>query len=199
MSRTIVLATRNAGKVREIREALAGLPVELVVRDDLPELPELGASFLENARGKARAAARFTGEWALADDSGLEVDALGGAPGLRSARWSGGGAEENNERLLRELRGVAALEERTARFRAAVAVASPDGAIVAEAEGTCEGLIGFERRGTGGFGYDPLFIIPSLGRTMAELEPGEKNALSHRGRALRALREILTRTRPGII
>lgn len=198
MTRTILLASRNAGKIREIRGALAGLPVEIVVRGDLPDVLEDGATFQENARKKAVAAARFAGEWALADDSGLEVDALGGAPGVRSARWSGAGPEGNNDRLLKELEGVP-LERRTARFRAAVAVAAPDGSIVAEAEGVCDGVIGFERRGKEGFGYDPLFIVPHLGRTMAELAPEEKNALSHRGRALRALREVLTRARPGII
>lgn len=198
MTWTILLATRNPGKIREFRQALAGLPVELQVRPDLPGEPEEGATFLENARRKARAAARFAGMWALADDSGLEVDALGGGPGVRSARWSGRGPEGNNDLLLKELEGVP-LERRTARFRAAVVLAAPDGSIVAEAEGTCEGLIGLERRGSGGFGYDPLFLLPDLGRTMAELDPEEKNARSHRGRALRALREILTRTPPPII
>lgn len=198
MSRRILLASRNAGKILEIRRALVDLPLEIVVRSDLPEVVEDGVTFQENARKKAVSAARFAGEWALADDSGLEVDALGGAPGVQSARWSGAGPEGNNDRLLKELEGVP-FERRAARFRAVVAVAAPEGVIVAEAEGVCEGIIGFERRGREGFGYDPLFIVPHLGRTMAELAPEEKNALSHRGRALRALREVLTRVRPGII
>ncbi|HLF92024.1 MAG TPA: non-canonical purine NTP pyrophosphatase, partial [Planctomycetota bacterium] len=111
---------------------------------------------------------------------------------IHSARWSGGGDEANNDKLLAELRDVPA-PARTARYRAVVVVATPDGRIVAEADGACEGVIGFERRGAGGFGYDPLFVLPQDGRTMAELEPSAKNALSHRGQALRRLREPLTR------
>lgn len=192
MAREIVIASKNKGKIREIRQIYADLPVSVVEVPDLPEVVEDGATFAENARKKALSAARHSGRWALADDSGLEVDALGGAPGIHSARWSGGGDEANNDKLLAELAGVAA-PARTARYRAVVAVADPDGRIVAEAEGVCEGLIGFERRGTGGFGYDPLFIVPPYGRTMAELPPEVKNALSHRGQALRRLREPLTR------
>ncbi len=192
MAREIVIASKNKGKIREIRQIYADLPVSIVEVPDLPEVVEDGATFEENARKKAVSAARHSGRWALADDSGLEVDALGGAPGIHSARWSGGGDEANNDKLLAELAGVAA-PARTARYRAVVAVADPDGRIVAEAEGVCEGLIGFERRGTGGFGYDPLFIVPPYGRTMAELPPEVKNALSHRGQALRRLREPLTR------
>lgn len=192
MAREIVIASKNKGKIREIRQIYADLPVSIVEVPDLPEVVEDGATFAENARKKAVSAARHSGRWALADDSGLEVDALGGAPGIHSARWSGGGDEANNDKLLAELAGVAA-PARTARYRAVVAVADPDGRIVAEAEGVCEGLIGFERRGTGGFGYDPLFIVPPYGRTMAELPPEVKNALSHRGQALRRLREPLTR------
>jgi XTP/dITP diphosphohydrolase len=192
MAREIVIASKNKGKIREIRQIYADLPVSIVEVPDLPDAVEDGATFAENARKKAVSAARHSGRWALADDSGLEVDALGGAPGIHSARWSGGGDEANNDKLLAELAGVAA-PARTARYRAVVAVADPDGRIVAEAEGVCEGLIGFERRGTGGFGYDPLFIVPPYGRTMAELSPEVKNALSHRGQALRRLREPLTR------
>jgi XTP/dITP diphosphohydrolase len=195
---SIVVASRNAGKIREIRLALASLAADIVVREDLPEVVEDGATFVENARKKAVAAARFSGQWALADDSGLEVDALGGAPGVHSARWSGAGTAGNNAKLLAEMEGVPA-EARTARFRAVVAVAAPDGKVVAEAEGCCEGRIGFEPRGAGGFGYDPLFLVPDLGRTMAELTPGEKDALSHRGKALRELRGPLTRALSCII
>ena len=192
MTRELVIASKNKGKIREIREIYADLPLAVIEARDLPDVVEDGASFSENARRKAVSIARHTGKWALADDSGLEVDALEGAPGIHSARWSGGGDEANNDKLLAELRDVPA-PARTARYRAVVVVATPDGRIVAEADGACEGVIGFERRGAGGFGYDPLFVLPQDGRTMAELEPSAKNALSHRGQALRRLREPLTR------
>ncbi len=197
MPQELVIASKNAGKIREIREILAGLPVAVLALPDLPEVVEDGLSFSENARKKAVEIARHTGRWALADDSGLEVDALGGAPGIRSARWSGGGDEANNDKLLAELRDVPAAA-RTARYRAVVAVARPEGELVAEAEGACEGLIGFERRGTGGFGYDPLFVVPELGRTMAELAPEEKHRISHRGRALERIRGPLTLALAGV-
>jgi len=192
VTQELVIASRNKGKIREIREIYADLPFAVIEVQDLPEVVEDGATFSENARKKAVAIARHTGKWALADDSGLEVDALEGAPGIHSARWSGGGDEANNDKLLAELREVPA-PARTARYRAVVVVASPDGRVVAEADGACEGVIGFERRGEGGFGYDPLFVLPQFGCTMAALEPSEKNALSHRGQALRRLREPLTR------
>jgi XTP/dITP diphosphohydrolase len=192
MTREIVIASKNKGKIREIRQIYADLPVAIVELPDLPDVVEDGATFAENARKKAQQIARHTGKWALADDSGLEVDALRGAPGIHSARWSGGGDEANNEKLLAELRDVPA-PARTARYRAVVVIAGPDGRVVAEADGTCEGLIGFERKGTGGFGYDPYFVVPQFGRTMAELPPETKNSISHRGEALRRLREPLTR------
>jgi XTP/dITP diphosphohydrolase len=192
VTREIIIASKNKGKIREIRQIYSDLPIAVVETADLPEVTEDGASFAENARKKAIEVARHTGKWALADDSGLEVDALGGAPGIHSARWSGGDDEANNDKLLAELRDVPAAA-RTARYRAVVAVAAPDGRIVAEADGACEGVIGFERRGAGGFGYDPLFVLPQFGRTMAELPPETKNEISHRGQALRRLREPLTR------
>jgi XTP/dITP diphosphohydrolase len=192
MAVRLVIASKNRGKIREIREICADLPVEFVEVDGLPDVIEDGAGFLENARKKAVEIARHTGCWALADDSGLEVDALNGAPGVRSARWSGGGDEANNDKLLRELEGVPD-GRRTARYRAVVVVADPLGAVLAEAEGNCEGRIGRERRGSGGFGYDPLFEVPSHGCTMAELSAEQKHAISHRGRALRELRGPLTR------
>jgi len=192
VTREIVIASKNKGKIREIRQIYADLPVSIVELPDLPEVVEDGDSFAANARKKAVEIARHTGKWALADDSGLEVDALKGAPGIHSARWSGGGDEANNDRLIAELRDVPA-PARTARYRAVVVIASPDGRVVAEADGTCEGLIGFDRKGTGGFGYDPFFVIPQFGRTMAELPPETKNSISHRGEALRRLREPLTR------
>lgn len=192
MTREIVIASKNAGKIREIRQIYSDLPVLVLEVPDLAETVEDGATFAQNARKKALEAARHTGKWALADDSGLEVDALGGRPGIHSARWSGRGDEANNEKLLAELRDVPA-PARTARYRAVVVVALPDGRVVAEADGACEGVIGFDRRGSGGFGYDPLFVVPQFGRTMAELDAATKNAISHRGEALRRLREPLTR------
>ena len=192
MSREIVIASKNKGKIREIRQIYADLPVAIVEHPDLPDVVEDGDSFSTNARKKAIEIARHTGKWALADDSGLEVDALNGAPGIYSARWSGGGDEANNDKLLAELREVPP-PARTARYRAVVVIASPDGRVVAEADGVCDGLIGFERKGTGGFGYDPLFVIPHFGRTMAELPAETKHSISHRGEALRRLRDPLTR------
>jgi XTP/dITP diphosphohydrolase len=192
VTREIVIASKNAGKIREIRQIYSDLPLSIVEDPALPEVVEDGSTFSENARKKAVEIARHAGKWALADDSGLEVDALGGAPGIHSARWSGKGDEANNDKLLAALRDVPA-PARTARYRAVVVIASPDGRVIAEADGACEGLVGFERRGAGGFGYDPLFVVPQFGRTMAELEAGTKNSISHRGEALRRLREPLTR------
>jgi XTP/dITP diphosphohydrolase len=192
MSRELVIASKNKGKIREIRQIYSDLPVTVVELPDQPEVVEDGDSFSANARKKALEIARHTGKWALADDSGLEVDALNGAPGIYSARWSGAGDEANNDKLLRELRDIPP-PARTARYRAVVVVAAADGRIIAESDGSCEGLIGFERRGTGGFGYDPLFVVPQFGRTMAELSPETKHSISHRGEALRKLRGPLTR------
>lgn len=197
MTQEIVVASKNQGKIREIRQIYADLPLMILAPADLPEVIEDGKTFSENARKKAREIARHMGKWALADDSGLEVDALAGAPGIYSARWSGAGDEANNDKLLRELSGVPAAA-RTARYRAVVVIASADGTIVAEAAGACEGLIGFERKGTGGFGYDPLFVVPELGRTMAELPSEVKHSISHRGEALRRLRDPLTRALPAV-
>jgi XTP/dITP diphosphohydrolase len=192
VTREIVIASKNKGKIREIRQIYADLPVSIVEHPDLPDVVEDGDSFSANARKKAVEIARHTGKWALADDSGLEVDALGGAPGIHSARWSGGGDEANNDKLLAELRDVPP-PARTARYRAVVVIASPEGRVIAEADGSCEGLIGFVRKGTGGFGYDPLFVIPQFGQTMAELPSETKHSISHRGEALRRLKEPLTR------
>lgn len=193
--RTIVIASRNRGKIAEIEQILHDLPLRFLSLKDLagaPEVVEDGRSFAENARKKAVEVARFAREWAMADDSGLEVDALDGRPGIHSSRWSGGGDEPNNDKLLRELGGVAA-PARTARYRAHVVVADAEGRVVAEADGACEGVIGHERRGTAGFGYDPLFIVPEYGRTMAELGDEIKNRISHRARALDRLRPHLLR------
>jgi XTP/dITP diphosphohydrolase len=191
MSREIVIASRNRGKIAEIRQIFADLPFRLHIIDDFPEAPdvdETGTTFSENARLKALAAARHTDLWALADDSGLEVDALGGKPGIHSARYSGKSDERNNDKVLRELEEVPDAK-RTARFRAAMVLAAPGGKILAESEGAVEGLITRELRGTAGFGYDPLFLLPEFGQTMAELGLEIKNRISHRAVALRRLRE----------
>lgn len=192
--RKLVVATRNQKKLRELAALLADLPVEVVGLDRFPGTPEVeetGTTFAENARLKALAAARSTGQWAVADDSGLEVDALDGRPGVRSARFAGPGAtdEANNALLLQLLRDVPP-ERRRGRFRCAIAIASPTGETWVD-EGVCEGVIAEAPRGEGGFGYDPLFIVPELGRTFAELPAEEKNRISHRARALRLTRERL--------
>lgn len=194
--RTVIVATANAGKLAEIRHALEPTGWSFVTAAefgaDAPEVEETGATFEENALLKARAYRDIFGMPALADDSGLEVDALGGAPGVRSARYAGETARDadNNAKLLGEIADVPD-DRRTARFRSVVALVGTDG-LETVASGACEGAIGREPRGAGGFGYDPLFLPVAVpGRTMAELSMDEKNAISHRGRALRALRDRL--------
>jgi len=198
MPRTLIIATHNAGKLREFRDLLAGLPVELRsladVRPDL-QVVEDGATFEANALKKAREVAAATGQLVLSDDSGLEVDALGGRPGVHSARYAGEHATDaqNNRRLLDELQGVP-LDRRTARYRVVLALLEPDGRLAREPHlehGTCEGRIGFEPRGENGFGYDPYFIPAGHSLTLAELSPAAKHALSHRGQAARKLRTFL--------
>ncbi len=181
----LVLATRNAGKVSELTMALQGRPVEPVSLDRYPGLPlvvEDGATFLANAAKKACQVCRCTGETTLADDSGLMVDALAGAPGIHSARFAGAGDAANNALLLDRLADVSP-DRRQARFYAVLALATPDGRIFT-VDGTCDGLILAVPRGEGGFGYDPLFYLPQYGKTMAELPPELKNRVSHRGRAM---------------
>jgi XTP/dITP diphosphohydrolase len=187
----IVVATRNEHKVREILRICGDWPVQWITDADLPDVEETGRTYLENALLKARATAAATGEAALADDSGIEVDALGGAPGPRSARYAGENAtdEDNLRALLRALAGIPRAG-RTARYRAVAALATPDGKAV-NAEGTCEGIVGTKPRGIGGFGYDPIFEPVGREGTMAELTSEEKDRISHRGRALRALGELL--------
>ena len=191
----VVVATGNPGKLTEIRAALA-LPgwvfVSVAELGEPPVVEETGATFAENALLKAQAYRDTFGLPALADDSGLEVDVLDGAPGVRSSRYAGEHASDaENNRLLQENLAGFGLEQRTARFRSAVALVDDDGAVVT-AEGTCEGRIAFEPHGDGGFGYDPLFLPDDApGRTMAELALEEKNAISHRGTALRALAVLL--------
>ena len=184
----ILLATRNAGKIREIRQMTVAGGWLWHGLDALPGVPaavEDGATFAENASRKALHYAQATGLYTLADDSGLEVDCLGGEPGVHSARYAGTPRNDaaNNRKLVTALAGFP-LERRAARFRCALALARP-GELLIETEGVVEGLIIDEPRGDNGFGYDPHFLIPALGRTTAELPPAEKNALSHRGRALR--------------
>lgn len=190
---TLVIASGNAGKVREFSHLLAGLGLEIRPQPEGLEVEETGTTFAENARLKAEAVARATGCWALADDSGLSVSALGGAPGVHSARYADSDASRI-ERLLRELaaanaealaRGAAA--DRSARFTAALAVANPNGEVVLEVEGVCPGTILEERRGAGGFGYDPVFLVPELGLTFAEMDKASKSRVGHRGRAFAAL------------
>ena len=190
----MVIATTNPGKIAEVRQIMAGLPLLLLTSDDVggwPEIEETGSTFLANALLKARGVAGFTGRAALADDSGIEVDALDGAPGVRSARFAGERAtdEDNNAKLIASLDGVP-LERRGARYRCVAALVTPEGEQIAGI-GSCEGRIGFEPRGTGGFGYDPWFVPERESRTMAELTADEKHAISHRGKALRGLADKL--------
>lgn len=189
----LVVATKNVGKVQEIVDALADLPFEVVSLQDYPDAPdveETGASFAENAILKAVAYADFTGELTLADDSGLEVDALDGAPGVFSSRYAPT-VPQRNAKLLDAMKDVPD-ERRAARFRCVVAIVDPGGT-ARTCEDSVEGVVSREPAGTGGFGYDPIFYIPSLGKSMAELSFVEKNAISHRGKALKKARKLLTK------
>jgi XTP/dITP diphosphohydrolase len=190
----LIVATRNKGKIREIREALKGLGLRIYSLNDFPDVPEIeedGKSFTDNALKKARFYSKYFGKLTLADDSGLEVDGLKGLPGIYSARYAGEKAsgQENNQKLLREMHGLPVLKRR-ARFKCIIAVVSHNGK-EALAEGSCRGNIGFEEKGKKGFGYDPLFILRKYGKTMAELSLEEKNAISHRGKALRKIRRVI--------
>ncbi len=189
MVRRVVLATANPDKAREIADALGGLGLDLVPRpESVPEVEETGATLAENARLKAEALRDATGLPALADDTGLEVDALGGAPGVHSARYAGEHASyaDNVAKLIAEMT-AARRNARTARFRTVLVLADPDGTEVV-VDGVAEGVISDTARGRGGFGYDPVFVpAGGGGRTFAELTLSEKQVLSHRGRALRAL------------
>jgi XTP/dITP diphosphohydrolase len=190
----LLVATRNAGKLEEIKELLSGLSAEIVIPAQLNldlAIEESGGTYAENAALKATAYARASGLISLADDSGLEVDALGGQPGLHSARfapWPGASDADRRKLLLSKLQAMP--RPWKARFRCVVAIASPVGQ-VRFAQGVCQGEIIPEERGVKGFGYDPVFFIPELGKTMAELDMAEKNALSHRGRAVKAACPIL--------
>ena len=192
----LVLATANRAKGLELAALLADLPYRIQTLADYPGVtlpPEGERSYAENALGKARVVTRATGAMALADDSGIEVDAFDGRPGVLSARYGGKALTdpERNALMLRELQGVPAAR-RTARYRAVIAMTAPDGR-EATVEGTTEGVLLESPRGTGGFGYDPLFYYPALGATFAELSPTAKHAVSHRGRAMAQARALLRR------
>ena len=192
----LLVATGNKGKLREFGELLQGVVETILSPADFPGLPEVeedGATFEANAIKKAMSAAVFTGRPVLADDSGLCVDYLDGRPGVHSARFAGAGAKDadNNALLLRELAGVPA-ERRGASFHCVIALCRPDGSCQTF-DGSLPGVILEAPRGTGGFGYDPLFLVPEYGQTFSELPPEIKNAISHRGRAMQMLKEALSR------
>ena len=196
MTNRLVLASANRGKLAELRQILELLGIGLHSLADYPELPaieENGQTFRENALIKARAVTQYTGEIALADDSGLEVDCLEGRPGVYSARYAGEPPDDrrNNDKLLKEMAGVPDYQ-RTARFRCVIAVVFPDGREFT-ADGTLEGRITLEPTGGGGFGYDPLFYELTTGRTLAEIPAEVKNRISHRARALAEVKEVLAR------
>lgn len=191
----LLIATNNPGKVEEYKELLSGLALTLTYpgQEGLAlEVAETGRTFAQNARLKALAYARASGLLTLADDSGLEVDALGGQPGVRTARYAGEGAsDEDRYRLLLKRMEAVPWAERTARFRCVIILATAEGEVYLT-EGTCEGFIAFGPRGEHGFGYDPVFYLPEQGCTMAELDPKIKNRISHRARAVEGVREILS-------
>ncbi len=189
LDRLLVVATRNAGKLREFRELLSGFDLDLRSLSDfgpIPAVVEDGRTFEDNAVKKARFTARVLGFPALADDSGLSVPALSGLPGVHSARYAGEGAEDsdNNCKLLEAMKGV---EDRRAAFLCVIAVAVPRGPCLIY-EGRCEGLVAEQPAGKKGFGYDPLFFYPPLGKSFAQMDPAEKNRVSHRGKAMAELR-----------
>jgi XTP/dITP diphosphohydrolase len=192
----LLVATNNRGKLREYAELLKGLPFELTTLAEqgiTKEVEETGPSLEQNAISKATTYAKLSGLITLADDSGLEVDALGGEPGPLSRRYAGDNVsdKERNDYLLARLSDVP-MEKRTARFRAVIAIATPEGR-VGISEGVCEGIIAFDAKGEGGFGYDPVFYLPELNKHMAELTLEEKNRISHRARAAEKARRILER------
>ena len=198
MSREILVASTNPGKLAELRAMLGG-DIEWVGLADFPDVVEVkedGLTFAENARKKATGYARQTGLWTIADDSGLVVDAMGGEPGVKSARFSG---EKNEDRGLLDHKNMANVlelmeavpaEKRTCRFVCCLCLASPEKELI-ETKGTLEGIIAEKAIGENGFGYDPIFLVPGLNKTVAQLTPDQKNAISHRGNAIRRLRPML--------
>ena len=194
--RRLIFATGNEHKMVEIREILGELPVEILSMKDVgikADIVENGNTFEENALIKAKEVCKLAGEMVLADDSGLEIDYLNGEPGIYSARYMGEDTSYRikNQNLIDRLEGVTD-EKRTARFVCAIAAAFPDGRSFV-VRGTIEGIIGYEERGTNGFGYDPIFYLPERGVSTAEIPPEEKNSISHRGNALRKMKELLER------
>ncbi|MCK5359588.1 MAG: RdgB/HAM1 family non-canonical purine NTP pyrophosphatase [Gammaproteobacteria bacterium] len=192
MDRRIVLATGNAGKLKEIKDIFSGVNIDIAAQSefDTPEALEDGLSFVENAIKKARNAAAFTGLAALSDDSGIEVDALNGEPGIHSARYAGDD-ESNIQRLIRELDGVPE-EKRTARFQCVmVYIRHANDPVPIITQGVWEGRILESVQGVGGFGYDPIFFVPERDCSAAELSAADKNSLSHRGKALRQMLDVL--------
>ena len=181
--KALVIASGNAGKIREFQGLLQALPVTVRPQPEGLEVEETGTTFAANARLKAQAVAATTGEWALADDSGLSVDALDGAPGVHSARY----APTDPERIARLLKALDGSEQRQAHFCAALCIAAPDGSVLMEVEGRCDGLITASPRGEQGFGYDPIFEVAGTGRTFAEMPLAEKKQHGHRGRAFSLL------------
>ena len=191
----IVFATTNEGKVKEIKEILAGFPIEVVSMKEMnitADIEENGATFEENSLIKAREVSKLTGLPAMADDSGLEVDYLNGEPGIYSARYLGRGTDYNykNNYIIEKLKN-AKDEERSARFVCVISLVLPDGREFIK-KGVMEGRIAYEIKGENGFGYDPVFYLPEYGMTSAELSDEEKNKISHRGKALRAMKELIS-------
>lgn len=183
----LVIASGNAGKIKEFRDYLADLGVALIAKPDSIDVEETGITFIENAHLKASQVAIATGEWAIADDSGLEVIALNGAPGVLSARY----ADTDQARINRVLQELSDRPNREAQFVCAIAIASPDGAIAADAVGICKGAIADAPRGDRGFGYDPIFLVPDLQQTFGEITPETKAQISHRAHALAILHSKL--------
>lgn len=180
---TVVVATGNPGKLTEMQAHLGDLPWDLVLKPADLDVEETGTTFLANARIKASEVAKATDQWAIADDSGLAVDALNGAPGIYSARY----ADSDPARINRLLNELAGITERGAQFICAIALARPDGTIALETEGICRGEILTAPKGIGGFGYDPVFYMPASGQTFAEMTPAQKEAVSHRGIAFQQI------------
>lgn len=194
--RKLLVATKNQGKLLEIKKVLEDLPFQLLGLDEVKTIPqdfevkETGKSFLENAVLKAKTYARMSGLLTLADDSGLEVEALGGRPGVYSNRYAQGSDQDRWEKLLKELQGVPE-KKRGAQFRCVTAIFDPKTEKLETCQGICRGKIARQPKGKHGFGYDPIFFLPKLGQTMAQLKPAEKNKISHRGKALKKAKKIL--------
>ncbi len=201
MTTKLLVATHNQGKVVEFAEMLADLAIEWLSLDEVgveKDVDETGRTFHENAVLKAQTYARMTGLLTLADDSGLQVDALNGDPGIYTARYGGAGLnhEGRYQLLLKNMQDVP-WPQRTARFRCVIALAAPDGTLLGTEDGVCEGMISLEPAGSGGFGYDPVFFLPDRGVTMAQIGSAVKHTISHRGRAMQAIEPLLRRVLAG--